>query len=385
MSEPAALELHLELSPVQRAARQRFRAFAAAHVAPFAADWDRAARLDPSLIAALRGERLLGSVLPTTLGGGGLDPITYGLLTEELGRACSSVRTLLTVHDMVCVALARWGGEILRQRVLPALARGEKLAALALSEPEAGSDAAGVTTEAHATGDGYELNGLKTWVSFGGEAEELLVMARCADQLTAFLVPSLALGLTRVQLPPMAGTRAARLASLRLEGCRVESWRRVGAPGFGLSAVFATALDHGRFSVAWGALGIAQACLDTSQAFVGERRQFGVLLADQPLVRKALTRMLAEVRAARLLCYRAGFMRQRDAPEAVGETLLAKYFSARAAVHSANEAVRLLGARGLSPDFPTERLLRDAKVTEIIEGTQEILETTLPGVLLAEL
>lgn len=369
--------VRLELSASQREARQRCRAFVAAHVAPHAARWDREGWLPDEAIAELRRHGYLGSHLPGELGGGGVDAVTYGLLTEEIGRGCSSLRSLLTVHDMVSEAVRRWGGPGLRQELLPRLARGELLAALALSEPNVGSDAASVETVAERDGDEWVLTGCKRWITFGMSADVYLVFARCGDRVSAFVVAAETPGLTRQPITVVVGTRAARLAEVRLDGCRVPADRLVGRIGCGISHVAATALDHGRYSVAWGAVGIAQACVDACLDYTAGRRQFGKPLASHQLVQRKLTEMIVNTRAARLLCLLAGCRRATGAPDAMTETLVAKYFASRAATRAADDAVQLHGANGLSQDYPVERYLRDAKVTEIIEGSTQIQQIAI--------
>ena len=369
--------LRLELSAAQHDVRQRCRAFVAEHVAPHAAGWDREGSIPEAVIAELRHRGYLGAHLARELGGGGLDPISYGLLTEEIGRGCSTLRSLLTVHDMVSEAVRRWGSPYLKSEVLPRLARAELLAALALSEPNVGSDAANVETEAERDGDAFVLTGCKRWITFGMIADVFLVFARCGDQVAAFVVPATAGGLARQPITTVVGTRAAHLAELTLTRCRVPADHLVGRVGFGFSHVAATALDLGRYSVAWGAVGIAQACLDACLAYTSSRHQFGKPLAKHQLVQRKLTRMIVDTRAARLLCYQAGYRRSIGAPDAATDTLIAKYFASRAATRAANDAVQLHGANGLSQDYPVERYLRDAKVTEIIEGSTQIQQIAI--------
>ena len=369
--------LHLDLSPAQRRARLDCREFVAEWVAPHAGAWDREGRMPAAVIGELRRRGYLGAHLAKELGGGGVDAITYGLLTEEIGRGCSSLRSLLTVHDMVSEAVRRWGSPHLKREVLPRLARAELLAALALSEPNVGSDAASVETEAERDGDDFVLNGRKRWITFGMIADLFLVFARCGGQVTALLVPAATGGLTRQPMTTVVGTRAAHLAELTFAACRVPADHLVGRVGFGFSHVASTALDHGRYSVAWGAVGIAQACLDASLEYTASRHQFGKPIAQHQLVQRQLTRMIADTRAARLLCCLAGYRRSIGAPDAATETLVAKYFASRAASRAANDAVQLHGANGLSQDYPVERYLRDAKVTEIIEGSTQIQEIAI--------
>lgn len=368
----------LELSAEQRRAREEARAFVRERVAPHAGDWDRAEAVPREIVEALRERGYLGSLLPRAVGGGGLDPVTYGLLTEELGRGCSSVRSLLTVHDMVGEAVRRWGSRELRIEELPRIAAAERLAAFALSEPEVGSDAQNLRAEARRDGDGWVLDGTKKWVTFGWIADLFLVFARGPEGVAAFLVDADAPGLTRVPIRGLAGTRAALLAELRLEGCRVPGSRLVGRPGFGFSHVAATALDLGRYSVAWGAVGIAQACLDACLDYTERRQQFGVPIRDHQLVRARLTDMIVGVRAARLLCLSAGCLRRENDPAASAETLAAKYLASTTATRVAGDAVQLHGANGLTEAYPVARWLRDARVTEVIEGSTQIQQLLIP-------
>lgn len=369
--------MRIELSAAQREARLRFREFVREHITPHAGQWDREERVPLELIGLLRENGYLGSPLSVDAGGGGLDAITYGVLTEELARGCSSVRSLLTVHDMVALAVWRWGSRELKTNAGTAAARAELLCALALTEPDVGSDAAGVQTEARAEGDGYVLNGRKKWITYGQIADLFLTLVRCEGKLTAFLVPANAEGFVRRPLHGIVGTRASLLAELEFNHCFVPANHLVGRIGFGLSHVIGAALDHGRYSVAWGAVGIAQACLDACLEYTSARKQFGVELSQHQLVQRKLTNMITDTRAARLLCYRAGYLRDNGDPDAASETLVAKYFASKAAVRAANDAVQLHGANGLTEDYPVARYLRDARVTEIIEGSTQIQQISI--------
>jgi alkylation response protein AidB-like acyl-CoA dehydrogenase len=369
--------MRLELSDAQKEARLRFRSFAREHIAPYAGDWDRNEQVPMETIIRLRENGFIGAPLPAEVGGGGMDPITYGLLTEEIARGCSSVRSLLTVHDMVALAVRRWGSRDLKAKVGSATAKGDVLCALALSEPDAGSDAGSVQTEARLEGDQYVLNGRKKWITFGQIADLFLVLARCEGKLTAFLVPSDANGFVRRPLRGIVGTRASLLAELEFNDCPVPALHLVGRVGFGLSHVVGTALDQGRYSVAWGSVGIAQACLDACLDYTSSRKQFGVELRQHQLVQRKLTDMITDTRAARLLCFRAGYLRGIGDPGASTETLVAKYFASKAAVRAANDAVQLHGANGMTEEYPVARYLRDAKVMEIIEGSTQIQQINI--------
>ncbi len=378
--------MRVELAAAEKAARQRFRDFVDDRIAPHADLWDRQERVPATIVDELRSRGYLGAPLPREAGGGGMDAVTYGLLTEELGRGCSSVRSLLTVHDMAAITLARWGSPRLKAEVLPLLARGERLGALAVSEPGVGCDAASVETEARFEGGEVVLEGRKKWTTFGQIADVFVVLARSEKGLAAFLVPADAPGFSRRPIHGMTGTRASLLAEPELDDCRLSADHLLGRPGFGLSHVVGgTALDHGRYSVAWGSVGIAQACLDACLDYTAGRRQGGKPIRDHQLVRRKLTEMIAETRAARLLCYRAGHLRRSRDPGAVPETWIAKYFASRAAVRAANSAVQLHGAHGLNDASPVGRYLRDAKVMEVIEGSTQIQQIVIPDFGLPEL
>jgi alkylation response protein AidB-like acyl-CoA dehydrogenase len=384
LPKTSAVEMWMDVSEAQKEARLSFREFVREHISPFAGHWDRDQRIPMELVDSLRRRGYLGTVHPGREGGP-MDPITYGLLTEEIARGCSSVRSLLTVHDMVALGISRWGSSTLKTELGNATCSGEKLCALALSEPEAGSDAASVAATAVPDGDEYVLTGTKKWITFGQIADLFLVLVRCQEQLTAFLVPAEARGLTRTPLGGIVGTRASLLAQLDFDQCRVPKHYLVGKVGFGLSHVVATVLDHGRYSVAWGSVGIAQACLDACLEYASRRKQFGRELREHQLIQRKLTEMIASTRAARLLCYRAGHLRRIQDPGASEETFLAKYFAARTAVRAANNAVQLHGANGLTEDYNVARYLRDAKVMEIIEGSTEIQQMTIPRFSFSEL
>jgi alkylation response protein AidB-like acyl-CoA dehydrogenase len=379
--------MKLELSAEQRAARAEFRAFACREVAPHADRFDREEAIPMELVRQLASRGYLGSPVAAEHGGGGRDLITYGLLTEELGKACSSVRSLLTVHDMVAHGIERWGSREQREHWLPRLARGEVLGAFALSEPEAGSQAASVQTVAEPAdgGESYLLSGRKKWITFGQIADLFLLFARCEDKPTAFLVPRDAPGLAVTPIRGLLGTRASMLAELHLTGCRIPRANLVGRVGFGVTHVASAALELGRYSVAWGSVAIGQACLDASLAYAASREQFGKILAEHQLIRAMLTGMIVNVRAARLLCCRAGYLKEMRDPAALAEIMGAKYFASTMATRVAADAVQIHGANGVSADFPVARYFRDARVMEIIEGSTQIQEITIPKLDLPEL
>ena len=379
--------MKLELTPEQRAVRDEARAFVAAEIAPHADRWDREEAVPRELIGKLRERGWLGSLVAPEWGGRGQEMISYGLLTEEVGRGCSSVRSLLTVHDMAAHAVQRFGTKEAKERFLPALARGEILGALALSEPNAGSDIASIETTAvqEQDGDGWILNGRKKWTTFGQIAGLYLVFAKVDGKPTAFVLERDTPGLTVTPLRGITGTRASQLAELAIDGCRVPASHLVGKVGTGISFVANSVLEQGRYSVAWGAVGLLQACLDACREYAAARVQSGKPIAEHQLIQAMLTDMTVNVRAARLLCLRAGWLRETRDSAAGAETMAAKYFASVAAAKAANDAVQIHGANGCSEDYPVGRYLRDAKVLEIIEGSTQIQQISIPRFVFPEL
>jgi hypothetical protein len=368
--------LRMELGPAQATARAEFAAYVDAHVAPHAGAWDRAARTPPDAIARLAATGWLGAVVPREHGGAGMDWVTFGLLNEELGRGCSSLRSLLTVHSMAAYAVLRWGSRAQQERWLGPLARGEALGAFALSEPEVGSDASAVRTSATPDGDGYVLSGVKKWTTYGQVADVFLLFAQADGKPAAFLVERGTPGLEVAPLGGITGTRASLLAELRLDGCRVPREARVAGAGFGLAVAVAT-LEVGRYSVACGTTGLIRACLDASLAYAATREQYGAPIGQHQLVQRMLAEMAAGWRAAHWLCLRAGWLRDAGDPAAAHETFIAKYAASTAATRAALDAVQIHGANGCSEAYPVERYLRDSRVMEIIEGSTQIQEITI--------
>ena len=369
--------MKLELAPQQTNDQAAFRAFVAEQIVPHADRYDREEQIPSELIKKLARERYLGALIPEEEGGRGMDLITYGLLTEEIGRGCSSVRSLLTVHDMVAQAVVRWGNREQRKCWLPRLASGETIAAFALSESNVGSDARSVETTASLEGETYVLNGKKKWTTFGQIADLFLVFAQHQGQPCALLVERNTPGLWVEPIFGMLGTRASMLAELHFDNCRVPKENLVGRVGFGFSHVVCYALDLGRYSVAWGCVGIGQACLDACLRYTSERKQFGVDLKDHQLIQRMITEMVTQVRAARLLCYQAGCAKQSADPRVFMDTAIAKYFASRMATQVSSDAVQMHGANGCSGDYPLQRYLRDARIMEVIEGSTEIQQIAI--------
>lgn len=367
----------IELTHRQKEDRAAFREFADTEIAPHADRFDAEEQIPSKLVRQIAQRGYLGAVLPAADGGAEMDIVTFGLLNEELGRACSSVRSLLTVHSMVARTLSKWGSTEQKNRWLNQLASGAAIAAFALSEPRVGSDARSVETTATLSGDSYVLNGTKKWITFGQIADIYLVFAQCEGRPAVFLVPRDSAGLSVRPITGMLGVRASMLAELRMEECRIAKENLVGRMGFAVSHLMNSALDYGRYSVAWGCVGIAQACLEACVHYTNEREQFGKPLKEHPLIQQMMTRMITNVKAARLLCYQAGFLKEAGNPSSVIETSIAKYFASTKAVEIASDAVQIHGANGCSSDYPVQRYMRDAKIMEIIEGSTQIQEITI--------
>jgi alkylation response protein AidB-like acyl-CoA dehydrogenase len=369
--------MKIELTPKQQQAREAFRAFAELEIVPHADQYDEAEQIPSDLIEKLARQGYLGAVLPEQSGGMGLDMITCGLLNEEVGRACSSVRSLLTVHGMVSLVLQRWGSPEQKEVWLSQLASGARIAAFGLTETNVGSDAKSVETTATPSGNSYLLNGQKKWITFGQIADVFLIFAQSEGKPTAFLVEKKTPGLVIKPIRGMLGVRASMLAELHLEDCCIPRSNLVGQVNFGFSHVAATALDYGRYSVAWGCVGIGQACVEACLRYTNIRRQFGAYLGEHQLVQQMLTEMITNVKAARLLCYQAGYLKDVRDPKAITETSIAKYFASRTAFKAANDAVQIHGANGCSSEYKVQRYLRDAKIMEIIEGSTQMQQINI--------
>ena len=369
--------MKIELTSQQKEAQTAFREFVNHEIVPYA-DWcDREEHTPPNLIQKLAEKGYLSALIPQNLGGSGFDPITYGLLNEEVGRGCSSLRSLITVHSMVCQALLKWGNKFQKAYWVPKLAAGEVIGAFALSEPDVGSDAKSIETTAKLVDRSYILNGRKKWITYGQIADIFLVFARCEGEYSAFLVEKNSPGLAIKPISGMVGVKASMLAELHLDDCSIPSENLVGRSGFGFSYIAASALDWGRYSVAWGCVGIAQACLEASLKYTNERQQFNVCLKEHQLIKQMISEAIANVKAARLLCYQAGYLKEIGDPKSMQETSIAKYFASVVANKVAGDAVQIHGGNGCSSEYPVQRYWRDAKIMEIIEGSTQIQQITI--------
>ncbi|TNE55278.1 MAG: acyl-CoA dehydrogenase [Bacteroidetes bacterium] len=366
--------------------RSEVREFCEREIVPHAEKWDREEAISEDIIQKLAKKGYLGLTVPGEYGGQGKDSLYYAILNEELGRACSSVRSLVTVHgSLVSETMARWGTREQKSTLLPRLAKGELIAAYGLSEPEVGSDAKSVETSYQEHDDYYELNGQKKWITFATRADIIVIVAKNGEHVSTFLVHRTDPGVKIEKIHGMLGTSASGLGLITLENCRIPKDRLFGMKGMGFIQITNTALDNGRFSVATGALGIALASLEHSISYANERKTFGVPIGDHQLIKKKIADMTVAVKAARLLCYHAAEVRDRKDPSTYVHTTLAKYHASKAATMAATEAVQIHGAVGCLNTHPVQRLFRDARIMEIIEGTSEIQQLLLSNYALKNL
>ena len=349
------------------------RRFADEEIRPRAGQFDQNEGLPRDIINRMAEKKLLLASLPEEYGGLGLDPVHYGFLTEEISKACCSTAGLLTVQcSLVGETLFKWGSDYLKDKWLPLLASGETIGAFALSEPDVGSNARDVQTNYEPKGDGFILNGRKKWISFGDIADVFIVIASCGSVKTAFVVEREMDGLETSPMKGLLARRASHVAEIELNDVYVPAENIIGKLGSGFPYVVGTALDNGRYSIAWSGVAIAQEALDAMVTYSRSRKQFNKKLCEFQLIQGMIADAVTKIHAARALCIRAGQLRQQGDSNAVAETTIAKYFTSKVAMEVATDAVQVHGGNGCSNSFPVERLFREAKVLEIIEGTSQI-------------
>ncbi len=368
--------MDLELSEEQAAVRRLAKEFVDREIVPHAAEWDRAESIDRSVVKSLGDLGFLGLTIPEEYGGSGGDHLAYCLVTEELGRGDSAVRGVLSVSlGLVAKSIAAWGSEEQKRRWLPRLCSGDAVGCFGLTEPGTGSDAANLTTRARRDGDDWVIDGAKTFITNGTWAEVVLLFARSGPEpghkgVTAFLVPTDTPGLTRREIHGKLGLRGQATAELTFEGVRVPDDCRIGPEGKGFSVAM-SALAKGRMSVAAGCVGIAQAALDAAVGYAREREQFGKSIAHHQLVQELISDIAVDVDAARLLTWRVADHIDRGLPFAT-ESSVAKLYASEAAVRAANNALQVFGGYGYIDEYPVGKLLRDARVMTLYEGTSQI-------------
>ncbi|WP_327247237.1 acyl-CoA dehydrogenase family protein [Streptomyces sp. NBC_01320] len=368
--------MNLELSEEQEAVRQLAKDFVAREITPHVVEWDRAENVDKSIVKKLGALGFLGLTIPEEYGGSGGDHLAYCLVTEELGRGDSSVRGIVSVSlGLVTKTIAARGSEEQKQQWLPRLTAGEAIGCFGLTEPGTGSDAGSLTTKAVRDGDSYVINGTKMFITNGTWADVVLLFARTDDTpghkgISAFLVPTDTPGLSRRTIHGKLGLRGQATAEVVLEDVRVPATALLGPEGKGFSIAM-SALAKGRMSVAAGCVGIAQAALDAAVGYAGEREQFGKSIASYQLVQELISDIAVDVDAARLLTWRVADLIDRGEEFATAASK-AKLFASEAAVRAANNALQVFGGYGYIDEYPVGKLLRDARVMTLYEGTSQI-------------
>ncbi|MEU6213733.1 acyl-CoA dehydrogenase family protein [Streptomyces sp. NPDC047023] len=368
--------MDLQLSEEQSAVRGLARAFTEREIVPYAAAWDRAESVDRAVVKKLGAVGFLGLTVPEEYGGSGGDHLSYVLVTEELGRGDSAVRGIVSVSlGLVAKTIAAWGTEEQKRDWLPRLCSGDALGCFGLTEPGSGSDAGSLATRAVREGDTYVLDGSKMFITNGTWADVALLFARTGEEpghrgVSAFLVPTDTPGLTRREIHGKLGLRGQATAELTLDGVRVPASAMLGPAGKGFSVAM-SALAKGRMSVAAGCVGIAQAALDAAVSYAAQREQFGRPIAHHQLVQELIADISVDVDAARLLTWRVADLVDRGLPFAT-ESSTAKLFASEAAVRAASNALQVHGGYGYIDEYPAGKLLRDARVMTLYEGTSQI-------------
>jgi alkylation response protein AidB-like acyl-CoA dehydrogenase len=367
--------MDLRISEDHQQFRQLAREFADKEVVPHRTEWDRREAVDRDIVRRLGEVGFLGLTIPEEYGGSGGDHLTYALVMEELGRADSAVRGIVSVSNgLVAKTLAAHGDDDQRTGWLPRLATGESLACFALTEPDTGSDAANLRTRAVRDGDDYVISGSKIFITNGTWADVALVFARTggdgAKGVSAFLVPTDGPGFEAREIKGKLGLRGQATAQLYLTDVRVPATAMVGDQGAGFGIAM-RALDKGRMSVGAGCVGIVQGCVDASVAYAQEREQFGRQIASFQLVQDMIADMSVDADAARLLVWQVADLIDRGEPFGTAASK-AKLFASEAAVRAANNAIQVFGGYGYVDEYPVSKYLRDARVMTLYEGTSQI-------------
>ncbi|KAA1039275.1 acyl-CoA dehydrogenase [Macrococcus equipercicus] len=363
--------MDFNLTDEQQMLRKMVREFALEQIAPSVKERDKEARFDRALFTAMGELGLTGIVIPETYGGAGMDYLSYSICLEELSRVDPSIGVTLSVHvSLGCVPIYRFGSEFLKTRYLPKLTSGDYLAAYALSEPDAGSDVQAMKLTARAVDSGYILNGTKTWITSGGHADIYIVFARTDDGMTCFVVDKELPGFTVGKKEDKLGLRSSATTEIIFDDVFVSDDHVLGEAGEGFKVAMA-ALDGGRMGIASQAVGIAQSALDHALDYANTRSTFGKKIILHQGIGFMLSDMAAEIQAARLVTRQAAWYLSEGRPSTMMSSM-AKLLAGDIAMKAAVDAVQIFGGNGYTTDYPVERIMRDAKITQIYEGTQQI-------------
>jgi alkylation response protein AidB-like acyl-CoA dehydrogenase len=368
--------MDFQLTEAQRMTQQLAREFAAKEIAPYAAQWDETCTFPWEVVRKLADLNLLGMIFPQADGGAGLDYLSYALVLEELSRIDGSIGLIVASHTSLCANhIYSMGSEAQRRRYLAPLARGEKLGAWGLTEPNAGSDASGTQTTAVQDGDEWVLNGSKIFITQGSVADIYVIMAATEPSqkqhgISAFIVERGTPGLSAIPMKNKFGVRASDTAQLTLDSVHIPQESLLGQVNRGFIDAL-TILDGGRISIAAMALGIGRGAYEEALKYAQQREQFGQPIAHFQAIQTKLADMATELDAARLLLLRAAWMKDQGL-RVTKESAMAKLYASEAATRACNQALQIHGGYGYMTDYPVERYLRDAKICEIGEGTSEI-------------
>ena len=377
----AGAAFDLSLTESQELVQRTARDFATEKLLPIAHDIDEKGKVPAAILAEMAALGFMGVYVPEDLGGAGADAVSYILASEEINRACASTGVIMQSHNsLACDPILHWGSPEQKERWLRPLAQGKKLGCYALSEPASGSDAAGLQMTAKRDGSGWILNGTKNFITSGASADVVVTFVQTQPGsrhkgIAAFVVDKPTKGLTVGRIEQKLGIKGSDTAQLVFEDVRVGDDQRLGEVGQGFKIAL-SALDGGRVGIAAQAIGIARACLEDSLAYAKERQAFGKPIAELQAIQWMLADMATEVDAARLLAWRAATLKDRGEPY-VAEAAMAKLFASDVAMKSARNCVQIFGGYGYLKDFPAERHYRDAKITEIYEGTSEIMKLVI--------
>lgn len=370
--------MDFSLTREQELIRESAYKFGQTEILPGLAERDRESKSDPTILKKMGEAGFLGVCIPEALGGMGADYISMGLVCEELERADTSARVAMSVHvGLHCMTLMQWASPDQQKAWLPALASGERIAGFGLTEPNAGSDVVGMKTRAELAGDHYILNGEKTWISLADYADQFLLVAVTdptastpAKGMSAFIVDRTMPGFSSRPIKGKLGVRAGNTGSIFFDNVKVPVANRVGEEGQGFKIAM-SALDHGRYTVASGAVGLIQACLDASVKYANDRKVGGEEIGKKQLVQQMIASMVQGREIGRLLYYKVGWMKNQGLRH-TKEVSMAKWTNCAAAFDAANKAVEIHGAYGFCDEFPVERYLRNSRGAVIYEGTHEI-------------
>ena len=380
--------MNFQLTKEQEFVRKMVREFAETEVEPLAADIDKEHRFPVETVEKMAKYGLLGVPFPTEFGGAGGDHISYAITVEELARVCASTAVICSAHTSLCCwPIFKWGNKEQKEKYLPDLFSGKKLGAFGLTEPNAGTDASGQQTTAKDMGDYYLLNGAKVFITNGGYADVFVVMAMTDKSkgnhgISSFIVEKGDEGFSIGKTEDKMGICASSTTELIFQNCKIPKDRLLGKIGQGFKVAMST-LDGGRIGIASQALGIAQGALDVTVEYMKARKQFGKKLSQMQALQFTVAELATEIEAARLLIYKAADMKDKGIPYGPSAAM-AKLFAAETAMHVTTKCVQLHGGYGYTKDYPVERMMRDAKITEIYEGTSEVQKMVIAASVLGK-